>query len=94
MAGVPKIFEVMLDNLLTKLTGGDPIVSESVRLNIPEGDVAEPLKLIAHSFPMLSIGSYPFSNTEGYGTNIVMRGTQATLVARAASKVREVFNVA
>ena len=94
MAGVPKIFEVMLDNLLTKLTGGDPIVSESVRLNIPEGDVAEPLKLIAHTFPMLSIGSYPFSNTEGYGTNIVMRGTQATLVARAASKVREVFNVA
>ena len=93
MAGVPKIFEVMLDGLLPKLTGGDPVVSETVRLNIPEGDVAGPLGLIADAFPTLSIGSYPFSNSEGYGTNIVMRGTRAALVAEAADKVRDTFDV-
>ena len=93
MAGVPKIFEVMLDGLLPKLTGGEPVVSESVQLNIPEGDVAGPLGLIAYAFPTLSIGSYPFSNSEGYGTNIVMRGARAALVAEAAAKVRDTFDV-
>ena len=92
MAGVPKIFEVMLDGLLAKLTGGDPVVSETVRLHIPEGDVAGPLGEIASAFPAVSIGSYPFSNAEGYGTNIVMRGTDLALVAQAAGKVRVVFD--
>jgi molybdenum cofactor synthesis domain-containing protein len=92
MAGVPKIFEVMLDGLLPKLTGGDPVVSETVRLQLPEGDVAGPLGEIADRFPTLSIGSYPFSNSEGYGTNIVMRGTVTSLVLEAANAVRDTFS--
>ncbi|MEJ6708546.1 MAG: molybdopterin-binding protein [Amylibacter sp.] len=92
MAGVPKIFEVMLDGVLAKLTGGDPVVSETVRLHIPEGDVAGPLGEIASAFPAVSIGSYPFSNAEGYGTNIVMRGTDLAMVAQAAGKVRVIFD--
>ncbi len=94
MAGVPKIFEVMLDGLLPKLVGGDPVVSDSVRLNIPEGDVAGPLGEIAEAFSDLSIGSYPFSNAEGYGTNIVMSGTDGARVSAAADRVRAVFDVA
>ena len=92
MAGVPKIFEVMLDGLLPKLTGGDPVVSNSVRLDIPEGDVAGRLGEIADAFGDLSIGSYPFSNAQGYGTNIVMRGTDGARVAAAAVAVRVAFD--
>ena len=94
MAGVPKIFKVMLDSLLPKLKGGDPVISKNVKLSIAEGDIAEQLKLIVDTFPTLSIGSYPFSNSEGYGTNVVIRGTQPALVTEAADMVCEIFNVA
>ncbi|MAD94279.1 MAG: competence/damage-inducible protein A [Rhodobacteraceae bacterium] len=94
MAGVPKIFKVMLDSLLPKLKGGDPVISKNVKLSIAEGDIAEQLKLIVDTFPTLSIGSYPFSNSEGYGTNVVIRGTQPALVTEATDMVCEIFNVA
>jgi molybdenum cofactor synthesis domain-containing protein len=93
MAGVPRIFKVMLDGLLPKLSGGAPLISESVRVNIPEGDVAGPLGEIAEAFPGLSIGSYPFANSKGYGTNVVMRGKDETEVTAAAVQVRTTFNV-
>lgn len=94
MAGVPKIFKVMLDSLLPKLKGGDPVISKNVKLSIAEGNIAEQLKLIVDTFPTLSIGSYPFSNSEGYGTNVVIRGTQPALVTEATDMVCEIFNVA
>ena len=84
----------MLDSLLPKLKGGDPVISKNVKLSIAEGDIAEQLKLIVDTFPTLSIGSYPFSNSEGYGTNVVIRGTQPALVTEATDMVCEIFNVA
>ena len=37
MAGVPAIFQAMLAGLLPRLTGGRPLLSETVRVNRPEG---------------------------------------------------------
>ena len=94
MAGVPKIFEVMLDWLLPSIAGGDPVVSETVRLQMAEGEVAAALGEIAGAYSTLSLGSYPFSNEQGYGTNIVVRGTDVALVNEATGKVRDAFGVA
>ena len=94
MAGVPKIFAVMLDSLLPSIAGGAPVVSETVRLDFPEGEVAGPLGEIAAAFGEVSIGSYPFSTPEGLGTNIVVRGTDGAQVAQAATRVRTAFGVA
>ena len=43
MAGVPSVFQAMVAGLLPRLTGGRPLLSESVRVERPEGDIAEPL---------------------------------------------------
>lgn len=91
MAGVPKIFEVMLDSLLPRLTGGTAMISKTVRLDMPEGEVAEQLEAIADTFADVSIGSYPFSTPAGLGTNIVMRGTDPLLVTQATDAVRTAF---
>lgn len=73
IAGVPAIFEAMVAGLLPTLTGGAPLHTISVRINQPEGEVAEGLTKIAACFPDVSIGSYPFQSDGRFGTNLVAR---------------------
>jgi molybdenum cofactor synthesis domain-containing protein len=89
MAGVPSVFQAMVASVLPTLTGGAPLISETVRLMRGEGDVAVPLTQIAADFPDLQIGSYPFQQDGRYGTNIVLRGTDASLLKTAAAIVAE-----
>lgn len=90
LAGVPQVFEAMLDGLLPKIEGGQPLCTATVKVDRPEGDVAVPLREIAERYPELSFGSYPFvSPTLGFGTNIVIRGTDRAEVHRAAREVEE-----
>jgi len=89
MAGVPSVFQAMVASVLPTLTGGAPLISETVRLMRGEGDVAVPLAQIAADFPDLQIGSYPFQQDGRYGTNIVLRGTDASLLKTAAAIVAE-----
>ncbi|MGR3632861.1 MAG: competence/damage-inducible protein A [Limimaricola soesokkakensis] len=74
MAGVPRIFEAMLAGLLPTIPGGRPVLSQSLRVERGEGDVAEPLSELARAHPTLAIGSYPFTENGVSGTNIVIRG--------------------
>lgn len=94
MAGVPAIFIVMLEALLPSLTHGKPVLSRTIRLDVPESQVAEALAEIAKAFPNLSIGSYPFSMYGKYGTNIVVRGTDENKVNEAAMAVNVTFDEA
>lgn len=89
MAGVPSVFQAMVASVLPTLTCGAPLISETVRLMRGEGDVAVPLAQIAADFPDLQIGSYPFQQDGRYGTNIVLRGTDASLLKTAAAIVAE-----
>ncbi|HHB80272.1 MAG TPA: competence/damage-inducible protein A [Aliiroseovarius sp.] len=77
MAGVPQVFHAMLDGLLPRLATGSAPISESLRVELPEGDIAEPLARIAAAHPDTSIGSYPFYTQGTYGANIVVRGADA-----------------
>jgi len=43
MAGVPRIMQVMLDAVMPRLAKGRPMLSRSVRIDAPEGDVARAL---------------------------------------------------
>ncbi len=93
MAGVPKIFEVMLQSLLPKLTGGAPVLSASVEIFRPEGDIAGPLGQLAEEYPEMSMGSYPFIRDGAFGSNIVMRGSDASDLDKAMSKLKAVFDL-
>jgi molybdenum cofactor synthesis domain-containing protein len=83
MAGVPAVFEAMVASVLPTLTGGPPLLSQTLRLMRGEGDIAVPLGRIAADYPDLSMGSYPFQQNGAYGTNIVVRGTDGARIDAA-----------
>jgi molybdenum cofactor synthesis domain-containing protein len=91
MAGVPKIFEAMLAGLLPRLTGGAPLLSQSLRVLRPEGEIAGAFGALAAEFPDLSMGSYPFTVNGAYGTNLVIRGTDPGQLDRAMVKLMQMF---
>lgn len=91
MAGVPEIFAAMLEGLLPSLAGGAPLVSETLRVDRPEGDIAGPLGEVASSHPGLSIGSYPFRRDGILGANLVIRGSDPAEVAAALAALRSAF---
>lgn len=91
MAGVPSVFQAMVASVLPTLTGGAPLLSETVRIDRGEGDIAGPLGELAQAFPDLSIGSYPFQQNGKYGANVVVRGQEAAQVAAALSELKDAF---
>lgn len=91
MAGVPSVFEAMLAGLLPQLTGGAPLLSQSLRVLRGEGEIATPFAALAAEFPDLSMGSYPFTQNGAYGTNLVVRGTDAARLDVAMARLRALF---
>ena len=89
MAGVPSVFKAMVQSILSTLTGGTPLISETHRCMRGEGDIAAPLGQIASEFTNLSIGSYPFQQDGLYGTNIVVRGTDPAEIKQALEKIAD-----
>ncbi|ETX30442.1 competence/damage-inducible protein A [Roseivivax isoporae] len=89
MAGVPSVFRAMLAEVLPTLNGGKPLLSEQIRVEKAEGDIAGPLRQIAGEFADLSFGSYPFSENGVYGANIVIRGTDADRIGVAAARIAD-----
>ncbi len=87
MAGVPSIFQAMVASLLPRLTGGRPLLSQTLRIERGEGSVARPLAELAAEFDDLSFGSYPFIQNGAYGTNIVVRGTDAGRLDAAMARL-------
>ena len=91
MAGVPKIFNAMLDGLLPRIEGGRPLFSRSRRIDRGEGWIAAPLRALAEAYPDLSIGSYPFQEGGLYGANIVIRGPDERRLDDALARLSELF---
>jgi molybdenum cofactor synthesis domain-containing protein len=91
MAGVPKIFEAMVAGVLPTLTGGEPLLSQSLRVNRGEGEMAGDFAALAARYPDLSMGSYPFTVNGVYGTNLVIRGTDATRLNAAMAELERLF---
>ena len=91
MAGVPNIFEAMLAGVLPTLTGGAPLLSQSLRVNRGEGEIAAEFGALAAEFPDLSMGSYPFNTNGVYGTNLVIRGTDAGRIDAAMTRLVALF---
>lgn len=91
MAGVPSVFQAMVASVLPTLTGGAPLLSQTLRLDQGEGDIAGPLGVLAEEFSDLSIGSYPFQKDGAYGVNVVVRGTDGAQIDAVMTKLAEMF---
>ena len=91
MAGVPSVFQAMVASVLPGITGGAPLLSQSLTIQRGEGYLAGPLGELAAEFSDLSIGSYPFQKNGAFGANIVIRGTDGARIDAAMTKLAEVF---
>ena len=91
MAGVPNIFQAMVASVLPGMTGGAALLSQTLRINRGEGDIASDFGALAAEFPDLSMGSYPFNLNGAHGTNLVIRGTDPGQIDLAMSRLAALF---
>lgn len=92
MAGIPIIFEAMVASVLPQITGGRPLLSQTLRVGLAEGTIAGPLGELAARYPDLSIGSYPFSTNGVFGANIVIRGHDGARLSAAMLELSALFS--
>ncbi|MBY8976100.1 competence/damage-inducible protein A [Rhodobacteraceae bacterium NNCM2] len=88
MAGVPAIFQVMLEGVKPRLQGGAKMLSHSFRVPVPEGDMAMMLRGLSETHPGVSIGCYPFFRG-GMGATVIIRSHQPALLSAAADDLRD-----
>jgi len=87
MAGVPSVFQAMVASVLPTLTGGRPLLSQTLRGDRGEGDIAATLAALAEDFSDLSIGCYPFQINGAFGANVVVRGTDGGQIDAATTRL-------
>jgi len=91
MAGVPRIMQVMLDEVMPRLVKGRPMLARAVRVDAPEGDVAPPLAALQAAHPEVQMGSYPFFEHRRFGTYVVLRATDEDCLDSALAALWEVI---
>ena len=92
MAGVPMVMQAMATTFnKERIPGGDPLRSRSIGAYLSESKVAVNLGAIQEEHPDVDLGSYPFYRQDGYGTNLVMRGTDEAELDEMLGKVRQMI---
>jgi molybdenum cofactor synthesis domain-containing protein len=89
MAGVPAIMQGMLDHVAPLLRKGRRIHAVTVKVAVPEGNVAAILAAVDKRFEGVSVGSYPFYTQAGFGTNVVLRCRDEARLGEAVKALRE-----
>ena len=90
LAGVPKIFQVMVNFVVRKLDSVDPIISKTIKIDKPEGEIAEKLEKVALEFPDVSIGSYPFEHNGKIGTNLVVMHKNMKIIRQIVAQISKI----
>lgn len=91
MAGVPSIFQAMLDNVVPTLKTGQKMLSQSIDSPFPEGTIGTRLGEIAKAHPDTAIGSYPRFDGTSHSVQIVIRARSQAAIDAAASDVMSMF---
>jgi len=87
MAGVPAIFQAMLDNVVPTLRTGARLLSEMVHCPYGEGTIGDRLTAIQNAHPETIIGSYPKYQDGSFWTELVVRARDAARLAAARSDI-------
>ena len=91
MAGVPSVFEAMLDNVIPTLEGGAKLLSVTVPCPFGEGDIGTPLAAVQKNHPATSIGSYPQFDGVKFSTELVIRGREMIAIDAAKADVEDMI---
>jgi molybdenum cofactor synthesis domain-containing protein len=87
MAGVPAIFQAMLDNVVPTLRTGQKLLSATVACPFGEGVIGGPLGEIQKAHPDTIIGSYPKYRDGTFWTELVVRSRSAEALEAARAAV-------
>jgi molybdenum cofactor synthesis domain-containing protein len=87
MAGVPSVFQAMLDNVLPTLKTGRKLLSKAVRCPFGEGVIGAPLTAIQKENPETIIGSYPKFENGRFSTELVVRGSDVAKIDIAVAAI-------
>lgn len=88
MAGVPSIFQAMLDNVIPSLKVGQKLLSATVHCPFGEGVIGGPLAEIQKSYPDTIIGSYPKYLDGSFWTELVVRARSQDTLEKATASVQ------
>jgi molybdenum cofactor synthesis domain-containing protein len=92
MAGVPMVMQAMVSTLGNgQVVGGAPVRSRSISAYLTEGRIATSLGRIQDRYADIDLGSYPFYRQDGFGVNLVMRGTDEKALEAMKSEIREMI---
>ena len=87
MAGVPSIFQAMLDNVVPTLKAGTKMLSATVHCPFGEGLIGGPLGDIQKAHPDTIIGSYPKYGDGKFWTELVVRARSQEALEAARADV-------
>ncbi len=87
MAGVPQVFQAMLDAVISALPAGARVISRSISCPFGEGDIGTLLAGVQKAHPDTSIGSYPQFDGQRFSTELVVRARDAAAVDAAAADI-------
>jgi molybdenum cofactor synthesis domain-containing protein len=91
MAGVPQVFQAMVDNVLPTLRSGAKMLSRALPCPYGEGDIGTLLSAVQRAHPETSIGSYPKYDGQRFSTEIVVRARDPQVLDAAAQAVAEMI---
>jgi len=91
MAGVPQVFQAMLDTVLPQLRTGSQMLSRALACPYGEGEIGTPLAAIQKAHPTTNIGSYPKYDGRHFSTEIVVRARDEEDMNAAANAVLDMI---
>jgi molybdenum cofactor synthesis domain-containing protein len=87
LAGIPKIFQVMLDASKEYLKTGEKEKSKEIKINLTESVIAKDLTNLQKKYPQVLMGSYPFDG----GTALVFRSVNYEILDNVISEAESIL---
>ena len=87
-AGIPRVMQAMMNNIIAELKGGEPMLNTSVACSLPESEMAIDVgKLQKRYDGHIEIGSYPHFRAGVLGLSIVLRATDRAILKKATDEL-------
>ena len=92
LPGVPSILQSMLGGLNNEISGGKPIISNTINLRTVESEIAKSLTSVQDKNKDVEIGSYPFFKAGKLGVSIVIRSAEQSKIDICNSQILDFVN--
>jgi len=94
MAGVPQIFQAMVQDILPHLKKGIPFQSRNISCPVAESVISTPLARIQQQYPQTVIGSYPYFDAvagNDFSVEIVVRSRNTDILRQTTAAVEKMI---